>query len=230
MNELAVLSAGAALGLLRTLKPDLEAREDCTITVEFGPVVAVKERLLAGAPCDILISSQAELRALSDSSWVSPTSIRPVGSVGTAMAVVDGGKKPLLRDAASVAAALEAASGIYLPDMKRATAGIHMRKVFAQLKIIDVIKRRLHEFENGAAAMRALADSADPFSLGCTQASEILYTEGVELVGLLPDGVGLRTRYDVGITTQTVREGLARHVVAYIAGAAAQEARRAAGF
>ena len=47
--------------------------------------------------------------------------------------------------------------------------------------------------------MRALAESHDAAAIGCTQVSEILYTSGVELVGVLPREFGLTTTYSAAI-------------------------------
>ena len=66
--------------------------------------------------------------------------------------------------------------------------------------------------------MRELAQRASPGGLGCTQVSEILYTEGVELVGPLPARFELSTVYSGAVATHAVRADLRTdHIVVAIA-------------
>ena len=85
-------------------------------------------------------------------------------------------------------------------------------------------------FANGRAAMRALADSADPDALGCTQASEIVATPGIVLVGALPAPYALATVYSAAIPAVAASDNLARRFIALLADAESLAQRRAAGF
>jgi molybdate transport system substrate-binding protein len=53
---------------------------------------------------------------------------------------------------------------------------------------------------NGTAAMRALAQAGGRGALGCTQATEILSTPGVRLIGPLPAPFELATAYTIGLS------------------------------
>src|SRR3546814_15670123 len=90
--------------------------------------------------------------------------------------------------------ALLDADAVYVPDMQRSTAGIHMKKVFQQLGVLDDIAAKIQEFPNGATAMKAMA-AASGRPVGCTQITEILYSPGVQAVGLLPKGCELDPVY-----------------------------------
>ena len=50
-----ILSAGAAKGLLQTIG----AREGISLDGEFGAVGVIRERLRAGAPCDVVVLTAA---------------------------------------------------------------------------------------------------------------------------------------------------------------------------
>src|SRR3546814_15842834 len=56
--------------------------------------------------------------------------------------------------------ALLDADAVYVPDMQRSTAGIHMKKVFQQLGVLDDIAAKIQEFPNGATAMTAMSAAA----------------------------------------------------------------------
>ena len=98
-----------------------------------------------------------------------------------------GQTKPDTSTPEALKAALLAADAIYFPDPLRATAGIHFADVMRQLGIHDELAPRFRTFPNGATSMWALAASNAPRLIGCTQVTEINHTEGVVLVGALPD-------------------------------------------
>lgn len=59
-------------------------------------------------------------------------------------------------------------------------------KVLKKLGIFDDVQANLRPYPNGAVAMANMAQSTGDEAIGCTQLTEILYTQGVTLVGLLP--------------------------------------------
>jgi molybdate transport system substrate-binding protein len=125
---------------------------------------------------------------------------------------------------------LSAASSIYLPDPVRSTAGIHCMKVFTALGLAASQSARFRTFANGATAMRAMADAGDTKAVGITQCSEILYTEGVRLIGPLPSEFALTTVYSAAITTDASDSALAARLLNALAAASARTIRLDAGF
>jgi molybdate transport system substrate-binding protein len=126
--------------------------------------------------------------------------------------------------------ALLAADAIFVPDTETSTAGIHVAKVLAQLGIADEVAARLKVFRNGATAMRQLAVSDAKRPVGCTQSTEIIAAEGVELTGSLPPGYELKTMYTAGVTTNAAHAEQAQALIELLTGADAGKARRRAGF
>lgn len=53
-TTLRFLSGGAAQGLVRGLKPEFETVQACALDGQFGAVGAMRDRLLAGDPCDLV--------------------------------------------------------------------------------------------------------------------------------------------------------------------------------
>jgi len=153
-----------------------------------------------------------------------------VGSVATGVAVRTGDPAPAIGDADALRAALRAADGIYFPDPKLATAGIHFVKVLEKLGIADEVAPRLRTFPNGATAMRALADAKGGRPIGCTQVTEILNTQGATLVGHLPKDFALATVYTLGICTKAQSPDLARKLAALLTAETTRDLRRRLGF
>ena len=159
-----------------------------------------------------------------------PASIRRVGRVETALAVRAGDPKVSVHDAAGLRAALLAADAIFLPDTTASTAGIHVAAVLHRLGIADEVASRLKVSPNGASAMRQLAQSDARRPIGCTQATEIMTIDGVELSGALPRGCELATVYSVGIAAQAAHAPAAQMLIELLTAAESAALRGRAGF
>jgi molybdate transport system substrate-binding protein len=125
---------------------------------------------------------------------------------------------------------LLASDEIYVPDTTASTAGIHVAKVLAQLGIADEVAGRLKVYPNGATAMRELASSKAERPIGCTQSTEIISTEGVQLSGSLPKGCELATMYTAGVTASAAHASEAQALIDLLTSSDAGEARARAGF
>ncbi|MDP3082798.1 MAG: substrate-binding domain-containing protein, partial [Rubrivivax sp.] len=123
-----------------------------------------------------------------------------------------------------------AADAIYFPDPQRATAGIHFAAVMRELGIHDELAPRFRTFPSGAAAMREMAALNAPRLIGCTQVTEINYTDGVDLVGPLPARFELATGYSAAVSARADAPELAARFMQMLAGPAALALRQAGGF
>jgi len=229
-TELHVLCAGAARGIVEALAPALHAATGATLRGEFGAVGAIREKWLAGAPCDVIVVTAAMQQALARERRVDADTVMPLGRVRTGIAVRAREKFPAIADRDELRQSLEGAQGLYLPDPERSTAGVHFVNVLRTLGIHDDVAARLRAFPNGAAAMRGLAQSSGSGLIGCTQVTEINYTQGVVLVGPLPVEFELSTMYSAAVATTALQPDPARQFVDMLAGSASRELRRNGGF
>src|SRR5262245_7547250 len=187
MNRvLRLLSAGAAQGLVNGLAPRLRAATGAELSATFMPVGALREKFLAGEACDVVVTTPAMLEEFARDGSVERSTVASIGCVRTAIAVRKGDAAPAIDTPERLGAALSSARRIFLADPQRATAGIHFVKVLRALGLDERLGERLSAHPSGAAAMAALASTVDSDCLGCTQATEILATPGVTLVGALP--------------------------------------------
>jgi molybdate transport system substrate-binding protein len=178
----------------------------------------------------MIILTAAIVAKLAEEKWVVPASITDIGKVETAIAVRAGDSPVTVDDAAALRDVLRAADAIFIPDTKVSTAGIHVAKVLHQLGIADEVAARLKIFPNGATAMRHLAETDTIRPIGCTQATEIISTEGVVLSGSLPRGCDLSTMYTAAVATRAVGAKHAERLISLLTDAASPELRIAAGF
>jgi molybdate transport system substrate-binding protein len=230
MNNLGILSGGAAHGLIKSLAPTFKTRTGLDIEGEFGAVGAMADKLRAGRPTDIIVLTEALVGALANERRVVPSSIRNIGVVETALAVRADAPGVSAPDQATLREVFLAADAIYVPDIKASTAGIHVAKVFALLGIAGQVESRLKIYPNGATAMRHLAESPAARPIGCTQSTEIISTPGVTLSGALPPGCELATMYTAAITTDAALAREAQILIELLTTADHRELRARAGF
>jgi molybdate transport system substrate-binding protein len=225
-----VLSGGAAQGLVRGLSEPFKTQTSLGIDGEFGAVGIMADKLRAGTAADLVILTQALLAKLADEKLVIPSSIADVGRVETALAVRTRDPRVTVRTEADLREVLRSADAIFVPDIKASTAGQHVAKVLDQLGIAYEVASRLKIFPNGATAMRELASSTAARPIGCTQATEIIATDGIALSGALPPGCELVTMYTAGVTTRAAHPKEAATLIALLTGADHKELRQRAGF
>jgi molybdate transport system substrate-binding protein len=228
--DLNILSAGASKGLVESLQAQFSAETGVRIHGTFGAVGAIKEKALAGEPCDVIILTAVMVDELARFGMVRAGTVAPLGRVRTAIAVRQGDTLPDSSGREALRRLLLASAAIYMPDAKRATAGIHFVKVLGALSIFETVRRRLRSYPNGAMAMCELARSSEFPAIGCTQVTEIKYTPGVTLVGPLPAEFELATTYAVGVGVKSHQPELARRFAELLSGDTARKLRLSGGF
>ena len=120
-----LLSGGAAQALVARMQP-VSGHE---VQGTYGAVGAMRDKLIAGEPCDVAILTQALIEHLAKQGHVLGDTAGPLGVVKTGIAVKAGEPFPDVSTRAALASALRASTGVYFPDPQNATAGIHFMKV-----------------------------------------------------------------------------------------------------
>jgi len=230
MTDLNILSGGAAQGLVKGLAAVFKEKTGFDISGDFGAVGAMADKLRNGVTTDIIILTSALVAKLANEKLVVPSSIKDVGLVETALAVRARDPKVAVSNAGDLREVLLASDEIYVPDTKASTAGIHVTNMLAQLGIADEVAGRLKVYPNGATAMRELASSSARRPIGCTQSTEIISTDGVQLSGALPKGCELATMYTAAVTTSAVSPNQAQILIELLTNADTSALRRHAGF
>lgn len=225
-----VLSGGAAAAVVQGVQAEFEKSTGLRIDGTFSAVGMMRDKLLGGAPCDVIILTQPMIEQLTASGHVVPGSARSLGRVKTGVAVRSGQAQPSVKTRAELHAAMSAAQGIYFPDPDKATAGIHFMNVLKALGLNESLRSRFRVFPNGATAMAAMAQSQEPGLIGCTQVTEINYTEGVNLIDVLPTEFELSTDYTLGICTASKSPEQAQLLADLLSGSASEAVRRQGGF
>jgi len=225
-----VLSGGAAAAVVQGVQTEFEQATGSRIEGTFSAVGMMRDKLIAGTPCDVAIFTKPLIEQLIASGHVVPGSARSLGLVKTGVAVRSGTPHPAVSTRAELHAAMSAAQGIYFPDPDKATAGIHFLSVLKALGLDETLRSKFRIFPNGATAMGEMAKSTESNLIGCTQVTEINYTQGVDLVAVLPAEFELSTDYTLGICTHTQNLQQAQLLADLLSGPASEAVRRQGGF
>lgn len=225
-----LLSGGAAQGLVNALKTSIETATHTLLSNTFGAVGLMKQKLIDGAPCDVVILTAALIEQLTASGHVVAGSARHLGPVKTGVAVKQGTPHPHVETAEQLKNAMLAATGVYFPDPQLATAGIHFMKVLNGLGIAETVASKLRPYPNGNTAMNAMAACDDPHVIGCTQVTEILITDGVDWVANLPLEFELATMYTAGVRSTSTYKVEAQAMIDILTSPEQAELRAKGGF
>lgn len=211
--RLEFLAGGAAHGVVARVA----AEAGIEVGGAFGPVGGMRERLLAGERCDVVVLTHAQVCELTALGKVKPDRISDLGLVRTSIAVRAGTPLPDVSTPGGLRAALLAAEEIHFPDPAKATAGIHFAKVVDALGIRAQVEGRFRTHAGGLPAMAAVA-AAKANAIGCTQTTEIVSTAGVTLVAPLPAPHGLATVYTAAVSANASDPAGAHAFVERLAG------------
>ena len=225
-----VLSGGAAAAVVQGVQTEFEQTTGSRIEGTFSAVGMMRDKLLSGAPCDVIILTKPLIEQLIASGHVVPGSARSLGLVKTGVAVRSGTTHPPVKTRDELQAAMSAAQGIYFPDPEKATAGIHFMNVLKALGLNECLQSRFRVFPNGATAMAAMAQRQESGLIGCSQFTEINYTQGIDLVDVLPAEFELSTDYTLGICTGTNEPDQAQILAQLLSGPASASVRKQGGF
>src|SRR3954469_24641378 len=151
------------------------------VAAHFGAVGAMKARVVAGEPADVIILTAALIDELIQQGLVVAGSRVDLGKVGTGVAVRAGTPLPDVANVQVLRGNLLAATRVLFPDPAVATAGKVVMSALEKMGIAAELKTRLQFFPNGYAAMNDLAHSSGLNEIGITQVTEIVANKGVTL-------------------------------------------------
>ena len=230
MATLRILSAGAAQAVTERIIEAFERDTGNDVVADFGAVGAMKARVTAGEPVDLIILTRAMIDELIAAKRVEDGTRFDLGRVGTGVAVRAGTPAPDVSGADVLRKALLAATTVVCPDPAIATAGKVVMSLMDKLGVADEVRSRMQFFPNGYAAMSWLAASGGPGDLGITQVTEILPNKGVTYAGPLPAEFQMKAVYSAGVAAKAAEAQLATSFIGRFAGPSARAMLAEAGY
>ncbi len=230
MATLNIFSAGAAQSVVSQIAGKFQRESGNLINAAYGAVGAMKARVVAGEPADVIVLTAAMIDELIQQGLVVAGSRIDLGRVGTGVAVRAGTPLPDVGDARVLRGNLLAATAVMCPDPAIATAGKVVLNVLERLGIAGEVQARLQYFPNGYAAMAHLAQSTGMREMGITQVTEIMANRGVTLVGPLPPELQNIAVYSVGLAVHSTHPERSKEFIRRLTGVNARAVLIAAGF
>lgn len=226
--ELVVLSAGAAKSAVQPLVESFEKASGHTVSVSFGTMGLIQEKLGKGERADVLIVSSEVAEDLARRKVIVEGSVKALTKVGIGVAVNE--KTTTLPDISTPEAfkqtLLNAKSIVYI-DPAKGTSGKYLVTLFEKLGVTSQVNAKARLGEGGNIVEPVGKGEVE---LGLHQISEILPVKGVKLVGPLPEALQKWTVYSAAITPGSASPAVAHELIAYLAGPGAKPVYAAKGF
>jgi molybdate transport system substrate-binding protein len=213
LATLRILSAGAAQAVTERIIEAFKRDTGADVVADFGAVGAMKAKVTAGEPVDVITLTQPMIDELVGAGFVQQGSRLDLGKVGTGVAVRARTPVPDVSTEDALRSRVRSASVIAFPDPAFATAGKVVMSLLEKLGVLEEVRDRLKFFPNGYAAMGWLAQTKGTGELGITQVTEILPNKGVAYAGPLPDAFQMKAVYSVGVASRAAEPTLARDFV-----------------
>lgn len=213
--EIRVLSAGAMKAMVTELAEAFLKESGHTVIVTSGTVGAVRQKLTAGEPADVVIATDTAIDELAHQGAIVTGTRTDLARTGIGVAVRQGAPLPdISTPEAFKRTLLSAKSLVYVNPSLGATSGIHFAGVLQRLGIADAVKDKTLLWPGGYAAEAVAKGQAE---LCVHQISEILPVKGVTLVGPLPRDLQKITTYSAGLPAQSAAPEAARVFIAFMA-------------
>ena len=226
-STIKIMSSGGLKGVIAELAQAFERHSGHRLETVFNPPNAVKTRIEGGEAVDVVVLSAVLIDDLAKQGKVAPASRTEVARSGLGVAVRKGAPKPDISTADAFRRALLDAKSIVCSDPAGgAASGIHFQKVISELGIAEEVmaKARLNSGSyNAEIVARGEAEIA------IQQISEIMPVKGADLVGPLPPGVQVTTRFVAAIGASSQAPAAAQALIDFLGSADAVRVIKANG-
>ena len=226
--EIAVLAAAAIEQPFEAVAHAFEHDTGTKVSVEFGSVGAIQNKLKAGAKPDLVILSTAAVAAAEKDGVVLAASRAVLGRAEIGVAVRDGTPAPDLSTTDAFKKTLLAAKSVSFTDPAGGgTAAVFVAGLLDRLGVAANVKKKAVPFKTGREVIGAVLKGDAELGIGFT--TEFVPVKGVKVVGSLPKDIEFVNEYSAYIPATSTEVEPARAFLAYLARPASRDAFKAAG-
>ena len=198
-----------------------------TVVIEYGGPESTN-KIAAGEPFDVVITTSANLDTLINGGFIFPDSRAAFGITTVSLAYRTGTPRPDTSTPDALKAVLLGAKAISMSDpVAGAPASIYFAGVIQPLGISEDVQRKAILTKIGQGAFPVGDGRAD---IGVAQTSEIALVPGLEAVPVSPTNPKGRFAWVAGVSSKSMDVAGARAFGKFILGPAATAIRRAKGF
>jgi molybdate transport system substrate-binding protein len=229
-EPLRLLAAGATEASVRDQIHLFKEQTGLTLEYSFGAVGALRDKVLAGEPADVVVVTPVIITALEAQQLVRAGSRVDLGQIGGGLAVRAGDPLPTISTPNELKQALLDADEVYYADPAVATAGAALMKVVDTLGIGDQVRAKGRSAPGGKEAMQNMTRSSAARVIGATQMSEIKSVPESVLVAPYPAPLQVKTTYSAIILQRSKRVGDATKLTQFFQGPDFQARLAQSGF
>jgi molybdate transport system substrate-binding protein len=211
-DSVRLLSTLALQGAVRRLAGQYQAASGTRIDADFGPTMALLERLRGGEGADVVILTREGLRDLAASGTVATETCIDLARSFVGIAVKAGAPHPDIATEATLRAALLAARSIAYSRL--GASGIFFAQLIERLGIASEINARAKIIPQGFTAEQLANGAAD---LAVQQISELKQVDGIEVVGPIPRGLQTPAVFSAGRMTASANVIQADRLLKFLA-------------
>jgi molybdate transport system substrate-binding protein len=210
--------------ILADLARDYELRHG--VKVDIRPMGGVEAAKLArgGEPVDMVALASKVMESLEAEGHIARGSLRDFARSEIAIAVQAGSRRPSVENEKAVRQAMIEARRVCYST---GPSGDHFKALCETWGLTDSILARALKAPPGVPVATLVA-SGDA-DLGIQQLSELIGQPGIEVVGLLPPEIQAVTVFSAGVSATSAEREAAQALVAYLASAETQDAKRRHG-
>ena len=214
MATLRILSGGAPQDIFKRLTPQFEKQSGHKVEFVFAVMSALREKVAAGEPADVLVMPTNILDGYQKDGVVRAQGRAVLGLVSINAVVRAGAARPDLSSPDKVKAAILGARAISHATPGETPSGTHMGKLIETLGIADAMKGKIIRRSALRGGIEAVASGEA--EIGFYPKSEVLDPR-LSLAGPLPAAIQLTTIYGAAVTTKSAAPEAGAAFIAFVA-------------
>jgi molybdate transport system substrate-binding protein len=222
--EIKVFTTRAIATVLDKVGPEFERTTGHRLNITTDIAIRLVQRVQAGEPFDFLVAAPGQIDGLIKSGKIIPNTHTDLVRSGIGVEVRAGASKP---DIGSVEAfkrtLLNAKSIAYL---KEGQSGVYIASVLERLGIAETINSKLTRPETDIVSELVAKGDVE---LGMVVITQIMTTQGVELVGPLPSEIQSYITFAAGVSSASREPEAAKELIRFLRGPVALPVIKAQG-
>jgi molybdate transport system substrate-binding protein len=227
--EIKLLAAAALEQVLSELLPQFEKETGHTVSVTYGPVGALTDRLRRGEAADVAIVTDNQIDELQFLGKVAAGNRIDIARTGVGAFVRKGSPKPDLSSVDAFKRTLEAAKAVtYADPASGGAGGIYVAQLIERLGLSAAMNRKIKLDLSGGYRLYQMVAGGDA-DLGFDQMSIIFTKPAVEFVGPLPAAIQKYTTFAAGVGAGSEQAATAGDLVKFLSSPAAKARMKAGG-
>jgi molybdate transport system substrate-binding protein len=227
-DDIKLLGGASMRVLLPELIPQFEKSSEHKVTVEYGTLGAIADRVMKGEAADVVIVTGAQNEKLQKEGKLLAGSRAELARVGYAVFVKTAAAKLELGTVDAFKRTMLAAKSIALGDPAGGgPLGVYSAGLMQRLGIADELKAKTRLFPSGTQVAEAVAKGETETGIGL--ASDAVVVPGLVAISL-PAEIQTYTTSTLGIVASSKHVDAAKALTAFLTSPAAKQALAAKGF